>query len=125
MNVEDLQEQVEALLEQYGKQCSNVVNEAVHEVSSEALKKLKKESPKRTGLYAKGWKVKKNDDKFSANDVLYGKEASTYAIAHLLEHGHAKRNGGRTAPIPHIKNVEEWAQKELVDTVEKKLKGVE
>ena len=124
MSGHDLQAQVEALLNQYGKQCSEVVNEAVHEVSKEALKKLKKESPKRTGLYKKGWKVKKNDDKFAANDILYGKEASTYAIAHLLEHGHATRNGGRTAPIPHVKNVEEWAQKALVDTVEKKLKEV-
>lgn len=124
MNITNLQAQVEALLNQYGKQCSEVVNEAVHEVSKEALKKLKKESPKRTGRYKKGWKVKKNDDKFSANDILYGKEASTYAIAHLLEHGHATRNGGRTAPIPHVKNVEEWAQKALVDTVEKKLKEV-
>lgn len=124
MSGQDLQAQVEALLNQYGKQCSEVVNEAVHEVSKEALKKLKKESPKRTGRYKKGWKVKKNDDKFSANDILYGKEASTYAIAHLLEHGHATRNGGRTAPIPHVKNVEEWAQKALVDTVEKKLKEV-
>ena len=124
MSGQDLQAQVEALLNQYGKQCSEVVNEAVHEVSKEALKKLKKESPKRTGLYKKGWKVKKNNDKFSANDILYGKEAYTYAIAHLLEHGHATRNGGRTAPIPHVKNVEEWAQKALVDTVEKKLKEV-
>lgn len=124
MNITNLQAQVEELLDQYGKQCSEVVNEAVHEVSKEALKKLKKESPKRTGRYKKGWKVKKNDDKFSANDILYGKEASTYAIAHLLEHGHATRNGGRTAPIPHVKNVEEWAQKALVDTVEKKLKEV-
>ena len=124
MNITNLQEQVEELLNQYGKQCSEVVNETVHEVSKEALKKLKKEAPKRTGLYKNGWKVKKNDDKFAANDILYGKEASTYAIAHLLEHGHATRNGGRTAPIPHVKNVEEWAQKALVDTVEKKLKEV-
>ena len=124
MNITNLQEQVEELLDQYGKQCSEVVNDAVHEVSKEALKKLKKEAPKRTGRYKKGWKVKKNNDKFSANDILYGKEASTYAIAHLLEHGHATRNGGRTAPIPHVKNVEEWAQKALVDTVEKKLKEV-
>lgn len=124
MNITNLQAQVEELLDQYGKQCSEVVNEAVHEVSKEALKKLKKESPKRTGLYKKGWKVKKNDDKFAANDILYGKEASTYAIAHLLEHGHATRNGGRTAPIPHVKNVEEWAHKALIDTVEKKLKEV-
>ena len=124
MNITNLQAQVEELLDQYGKQCSGVVNEAVHEVSKEALKKLKKEAPKRTGLYKKGWKVKKNDDKFAANDILYGKEASTYAIAHLLEHGHATRNGGRTAPIPHVKNVEEWAQKALLNTVEKKLKEV-
>ena len=124
MNVVDLQEQVEQLLAEYGKQCSNVVNEAVHEVSKEALKKLKKEAPKRTGLYAKGWKVKKTDDKFAANDILYGKEASTYAIAHLLEHGPAKRNAGRTAPIPHVAKVEDWARKELVDTVEKKFREV-
>ena len=46
-----------------------------------------------------------------------------YQIAHLLEHGHAKRGGGRVAARPHIAPAEQAGNEKLVKTIEQKLKG--
>jgi hypothetical protein len=46
-----------------------------------------------------------------------------YQIAHLLEHGHAKRGGGRVAAKPHIAAAEQRGNEKLVTTIEQKLKG--
>jgi hypothetical protein len=47
-----------------------------------------------------------------------------YQIAHLLEHGHAKRGGGgRVAAKPHIASAEQRGNEKLVQTIEQKLKG--
>ena len=93
----------------------------------EAVKKLKAESPKgSTGKYAKGWTRKLDRGRVSAGAVVYGKTASTYAVAHLLEHGHVKRNGtgrtfGKTQAIVHIEPIEQWAVGELEDRIISKL----
>ena len=55
--------------------------------------------------------------------VIHGKDADTYALAHLLEYGHAKRNGGRVEGRTHIATVNEWAQDEAFDRVIAKLSG--
>lgn len=94
--------------------------EVIQEVAKESVKKLKNTSPKgATGKYRRGWawKVEKNFRKrYNAYAVVYGK-TGTYQIAHLLEHGHAKRGGGRTRSIEHIKPVEEWAIDEAYDRI--------
>lgn len=125
IDLSDLSETIEDVLQEYGSQCSSLVTESIHVVSKQAQKRLKNVSPKRTGKYSKGWVIRTDSDKFAPNDIIYGKKKSTYAVAHLLEHGHAKRNGGRVAPVPHIKDVHDWAEKELVKVVKEKIEGVQ
>ena len=95
----------------------DILQETVNEVADESVKKLKAQSPKNSGKYAKNWKKKKSDSTrgiLNVGAIVYGGDP-TYRLAHLLEHGHAKRNGGRTQGIEHIKPVEEWAVNETID----------
>ena len=49
--------------------------------------------------------------------------ANRYQIAHLLEHGHAKRGGGRVAARPHIAAAEEKGIRDLEDRIKEGLSG--
>ena len=93
--------------------------ELAKEHASNLKKKIKKDSPKRTGGYAKGWK-----DDIAAETEFYVRIVvanEDYRLPHLLENSHIIKanNGkgyyiekGRTKPHPHIvKNSEEEFEK--------------
>ena len=46
-----------------------------------------------------------------------------YQLAHLLEHGHAKRGGGRVAGKAHIAPAEEKAVRQLEEEIERSLQN--
>ena len=100
---------------------AEAVYESIDEVSKESVKRLKKDAPKVTGKYAKGWTRKLDKGRTTVGATIYGKKPETYAVAHLLEHGHAKRGGGRVASVPHIAEVEKWAIVETEDRILTKL----
>lgn len=62
---------------------------------------------KKRRRYSNGWayKVEKSSNLWAANAVIYQK--SVPGLVHLLEHGHAKVNGGRTRALVHVEPVEE------------------
>ena len=120
----DLDKAVKDILSQYGEVAIEATKEAVAEVAKESAKKLKSSSPRgRAGKYAKGWTSKVETGRVSASATVYGK-SGTYQLAHLLEHGHAKRGGGRTTPIQHIEPVEQWAVEEALQRITQKLEGM-
>ncbi len=111
------------LQKQYYPQVVEVTTQVIDEVSKEAVKKLRQESPKGSkGKYARGWTRKVETGRMTVGATVYGK-TGTYQLAHLLEHGHAKRGGGRTAAIVHIKPVEEWAVDEAYSRIMHRLEG--
>ena len=112
----DLQRDVNAILGAYSAEVTAAASDVIGQVAKEAAKKLRQTSPKRTGEYARGWTYKVEKGRISTSAEVYGKR-QTYPIAHLLEFGHAKRNGGRVEGIEHIKPVEEWAVKEAEDRI--------
>lgn len=121
ITIDSFSEEMRKILEDYGEDVQIIVNEEVVKIAKEAVTKVKKESPKNTGDYAKGWKMKKKEKRFGVETTVYN---STHGwLVHLLEHGHAKRNGGRdeTQAKPHVKPVEKWAEKELINRVKEKL----
>lgn len=94
-------------------------------MAKEAASKLRNTSPKRTGKYAKSWKVKTQRGSAGIDEVIvYNRDH--YQLTHLLENGHVIRNKkgeyGRTSPIKHIEPVNDWAGDALVKEIERELK---
>lgn len=117
----DLERAVRDILQDYSVEVSKAAAEAVTEVSKEATKKLRQTSPKRKGRYAKGWTGKVEKTATTVDATVYGK-TGTYQLAHLLEHGHARRGGGRKVDgIEHIKPVEDWAISEVEKRIREKV----
>ena len=127
---ESLTVQMDRILDEYSGRVQNVTNVAIARVSRECVKKLRTDSPRKTGDYARGWAVKKMTPKNGgkiAEVIVHNK--TEYSLTHLLENPHIIDNGkaeyGKTSPghgqIIHIKPVEEWANEELPDEIEREL----
>ena len=109
-------------LQEYADVASEDVKTAVRKAGKNVKAEISANAPKRTGAYAKSWAVKtEKETAHSLEVVVHSKKR--YQIAHLLEHGHAKRGGGRVAGIPHIAPAEEKAVKQLEEDIVKKLGG--
>lgn len=123
-----IQAQLEKILDEYTADVKEVVNDAINDVSKEAVQKLKSTSPKRNAKgkhYANGWAAQKTRNHLGVDSVLiYNK--SKPQLTHLLENGHVIANGrgeyGRTNGIKHIAPVEEWAAQELPAEIVRELK---
>lgn len=82
---------MEGLME-YADLASDTVKEAVTESAKTVKKEIQAGAPSRTGKYKKSWTSKKTKE--SSNGlVITVHSKDRYQIAHLLEHGHAKRGG--------------------------------
>ena len=109
-------------LKEYSDLASSEVKGAVRKAGKLVKDEIAANSPKKTGAYSKSWSVKATKETSESLElVVYSK--NRYQIAHLLEHGHAKRGGGRVAGIPHIAPAEEKAVKQLEEDIVKKLGG--
>ena len=109
-------------LKEYSNLASSEVKGAVRKAGKLVKDEIAANAPKKTGAYSKSWSVKATKETSESLElVVYSK--NRYQIAHLLEHGHAKRGGGIVAGIPHIAPAEEKAVKQLEEDIVKKLGG--
>ena len=119
----DLEKQINEILTEFNVKVDDAVRDAVKDVAKQSVKKIKSAAPKKSGQYARGWTYKVEAGRLINEATIYGKR-QTYPLAHLLEHGHAKRGGGRVGGIEHIKPVEDWAVKELEDRIRQAVEGI-
>lgn len=116
--------QVEKILDEYSVEVKRATNNSMDVVAKEAVSKLRNTSPRRTGAYARGWKLKRERGSGGINTVTVHNRV--YQLTHLLENGHIVRNKkgtyGRAPGIKHIAPVEEWAQSELPLEIERELR---
>ena len=120
--IDELADAVAEQLEEYNKLSAEVVKKAVTKAGNSVKKDIGANAPVKTGKYAKSWRTKKTKETSTELEVtVYS--PTRYMLAHLLEHGHAKRNGGRVRAIPHIAPAEEAAEGQLMADIERGLKG--
>ena len=112
-NIEGLSDAIVKALAEYTDEIEKGLEVEKKSVADKAVQTLKTTSPKKTGKYAKGWTV----SDIKGKKVVHNK--TDYQLTHLLEYGHAKRNGGRVAGKPHIRPVEEKAVNDFTDGVKK------
>jgi hypothetical protein len=116
INVDKLAAQIARELKMFSGEVVDKVNVSSERVGKEAVKMLKKTSPKDSGEYAKGWKMTTFKAKAQPDKrIIHNKNGQ---LTHLLENGHAKVNGGRVEGIPHIRPAEEMVIKQFVAEVE-------
>lgn len=122
VSIDQLDSAVMEELEKYAGLAADDLKDAVKETAKSIRKDIQNNAPVDTGKYKKSWSVKNvHEDSESIDLVVHSR--NRYQIAHLLEHGHAKRGGGRVAARPHIAPAEEAGNEKLVQTIEEKLKG--
>lgn len=114
--------EINKLLEEYTDEINQAIKEAAIQLGDDAVNELKNKSPKRPKAnYAKSWRTKVEQGRNFINVKIHN--SKHYRLTHLLEYGHATRNGGRTKAIPHIKPVEEQVNEKFLKAVEEIIKG--
>ena len=122
IGIDRLAEELGDLLDDYAEEVAEAVKDSAKARAAQVKKDIKQNSPKDTGEYAKGWAFKTiKDDKEVICAVVYNKKKPQ--LAHLLEFGHAKQNGGRVEGYPHIGPAEQKAVKAFVDDIKKAVEG--
>lgn len=122
VSIDEMDNAIMEELEKYADLAADDLKAAVKETAASVRKDIQAGAPVDTGKYKKSWSVKNvHEDAESIEVVVHSR--NRYQIAHLLEHGHAKRGGGRVPAQPHIASAEQRGNEKLVQTIEQKLKG--
>lgn len=122
IKIEALSDAVIKELHAYAKTTSEGMKKAVTKAGTAVRKEIQATAPIRSGAYKKSWSVKKTSESSNALKVkVYSR--NRYQLAHLLEHGHAKRNGGRTQAKSHIAPAEDLGKKQLVTEIERMIRN--
>ena len=125
----DLTATVNKMLDDYGDEVYKVLGDCIKETCEEArdeLRDVKKFSPNGhpSGDYSRDWEYEqRRKSRTSWNSVVYN--FAHYQLTHLLENGHVLKRGGRVIgsvqAYPHIKEVNDKAQENVVKKVEEML----
>lgn len=122
VGLDQLHSAIMTILEDYSEEVERKSGECVRKIAQKGAKTLRGVSPRKKGEYAGGWTYKVEKKRLYTEGVIYNKDKP--GLPHLLEFGHATRNGtGRvladTPAHPHIKAVEE----QIIADFENSIKG--
>lgn len=118
--MESIEVQLARILNDYTEEVQNETEAAAKKVGTEGRKIVQKLAPKKYGRYQKSWTLKRETKGKGSAFIIHarGKSAS---ITHLLEKGHALRQGGRARAFPHIKPAEDYVIDEYPKELERRL----
>lgn len=125
MSVDQLSEAISRELTLYNKNVIDGVKKQAKQSMDQLVKDTKATAP--VGKRKKHYKDSIKSKKVSENDrsVMYQwyVAGSDYRLSHLLENGHALRNGGRVAGTHFIKNASDPILQAYLDAVEEVIRN--
>ncbi|MBQ6252085.1 HK97 gp10 family phage protein [Ruminococcus sp.] len=119
-SIDDMADEIMRGLTEYADLADSAMKSAVKKTATSVKKEISANAPKRTGRYAKSWATKKTKENSHSLEITVHSK-NRYQLAHLLEKGHAKRNGGRVPGKPHIAPAEENGAALLESLITKEL----
>ena len=127
VSIDNLADVIAKELAEYSQEVTDGIKNEIRTVAKETKEDIQQNSPKRTGKYKKGWRVKEVFE--NKNDIrVVVHNQTSYQLTHLLEKSHVISNGtkrvfGKTKAQPHIAQAEEKAIEKLMDRVKVVVKG--
>lgn len=119
-SIDDMTSEIMKGLTEYAELADTEMKKAVKKTATAVKNEISANAPKKSGRYKKSWAAKKvKENSHTLEMTVHSK--NRYQIAHLLEHGHAKRGGGRVSAIPHIAPAEQHGEEMLTNLIEEAL----
>ena len=119
-SIDDLTAEVMQGLSKYAELTDASMKKAVRKTANSVKNEISANAPKRTGRYKKSWAARKTKENSHTLEMTVHSK-NRYQLTHLLEKGHALRNGGRARAFPHIAPAEEHGAEMLEDLIRKEL----
>lgn len=119
-SIDDMAAEIMEGLSEYAELADTAMKKAVRKTATAVKNEISANAPVKSGRYKRSWTTKKTKENSQTLEMtVHSKDR--YQIAHLLEHGHAKRGGGRVAAIPHIAPAEANGADMLETLIKKEL----
>ena len=125
ITLDNLGEELEKTLNDYGDDLVRSIDEVTKKVGQKGAAALRNESlekfpasKKHEKRYGSTWKTKKEKTRLYSTITIYNSQPG---FPHLLEKGHASRNGGRVPGKQHISGVEAELIREFTKEVESRI----
>lgn len=125
ISIGDLNEAISKELTLYSKSVIDGVKKEAKKHMDQLVKDTKATAPvgKRTKHYRDSIKSKKTEENDRSVSYTWYVEGSDYRLSHLLENGHALRDGGRTEGTHFIKNATDPILDRYIEAVEEVIKN--
>ena len=122
VDADKFQVAVSDIIEDYADAVNAGIDEAIEEVADHAVDKLKTAGDFNGTKFRRAWTKTVETSRTGISKVTVHLRKPYYRIGHLLEFGHATRNGGRTRAFNFIAPVAQEAEKELETKIAEKVK---
>lgn len=124
VDIDGLAQAIAMTLDEYHEK----VDTEVYKVGSKAIKKLETKTidtaPMRyRAKFRDHIASRSSKDRLHRSEHLWYVKSPEYRLTHLLVHGHAKKNGGRTRANPFLANALKDVLEEYEDGVKEAVKG--
>lgn len=114
---------ISKILTNYAEGIQEAITEEAKKIGKEGATRLKNTKGTykvRSGDYNKSWKTKEETGANFVHVSIHSEKH--YRLTHLLEYGHATRDGKRTKAFPHIEPVDDFVKETFVNNVEEIIK---
>lgn len=118
VTLDKLPDAINEILEEYQDDSIRSMHIATQKIAQAGAKAINSQASAKVGgkRYKRSWTFQSENSQMDAAATIYSKIPG---LPHLLEHGHATRNGGRgKGARPHIADVVEKINKEFEKVIE-------